>query len=132
MNKLIVNICASSDSFGAYAENCDGVYAAGNSVKEVKRDVLDVIKILKEELPESELPQAIKENWQIEWRYDVQSLLCYYEGVITNAALERLTGINKKQLWNYSHGVSKPRKEAREKIENALHSLGHELLEFSL
>lgn len=132
MNKLIVNICASSDSFGAYAENCDGVYAAGNSVKEVKRDVLDVIKILKEELPESELPQAIKENWQIEWRYDVQSLLCYYEGIITNAALERLTGINKKQLWNYSHGVSKPRKEAREKIENALHSLGHELLEFSL
>ncbi|MDE6096349.1 MAG: hypothetical protein K2G52_09185 [Muribaculaceae bacterium] len=132
MEKLIVNICASPDSFGAYAENCDGVYAAGNSVREVKEDVLDVIKILKEELPKSEWPQAIKENWQIEWRYDVQSLLSYYEGVITNAALERLTGINKKQLWNYSHGVSKPRKEAKEKIEKALHSLGQELLEFSL
>ena len=132
MDKLIVNICASSDSFGAFAENCDGVYAAGNSVKEVKEDVLDVIKILKEEMPESELPEAIIENWQIEWHYDVQSLLRYYEGVITNAALERLTGINKKQLWNYSHGVSKPRKEAREKIEKALHSLGQELLEFSL
>ncbi len=132
MDKLIVNICASSDSFGAFAENCDGVYAAGNSVKEVKEDVLDVIKILKEEMPESELPEAIRENWQIEWHYDVQSLLRYYEGVITNAALERLTGINKKQLWNYSHGVSKPRKEAREKIEKALHSLGQELLEFSL
>lgn len=132
MDKLIVNICASSDSFGAYAENCDGVYAAGDSVKEVKEDVLEVIKILKEELPKSEWPQAIKEGWQIEWRYDVQSLLRYYEGVITNAALERLTGINKKQLWNYSHGVSKPRKEAKEKIEKALHSLGQELLEFSL
>jgi len=132
MDKLIVNICASSDSFGAFAENCDGVYAAGNSVKEVKEDVLDVIKILKEEMPESELPEAIRENWQIEWHYDVQSLLRYYEGVITNAALERLTGINKKQLWNYSHGVSKPIKEAREKIEKALHSLGQELLEFSL
>ena len=132
MNKLIVNICASSDSFGAYAENCDGVYAAGNSVKDVKEDVLEVIKILKEEIPESDLPEPIKNDWPIEWHYDVQSLLRYYEGVITNAALERLTGINKKQLWNYSHGVSKPRKEAREKIEKALHSLGQELLELSL
>lgn len=132
MDKLIVNICASADSFGGFSENCEGIYAAGNSVKEVKEDVLETIKILKEEWPKSEWPQALKEDWPIEWRYDVQSLLKYYEGVITNAALERLTGINKKQLWNYSHGVSKPRKEAREKIENALHSLGRELLEFSL
>ena len=132
MEKLIVNICAGPDSFGAYAENCDGVYAAGNSVKDVKEDVMEVIRILKEELPKSEWPQALKEDWPIEWHYDVQSLLRYYEGIITNAALERLTGINKKHLWNYSHGVSKPRKEAREKIEHALHSLGRELLEFSL
>lgn len=53
-------------------------------------------------------------------------------GVITSTALERLTGINKKQLWNYSHGVSKPRKAERDKIENALHFLGRELMEFSL
>lgn len=132
MDKLIVNICASADSFGGYGENCEGIYAAGNSVKEVKEDVLEAIKILKEEWPEEEWPKPLKENWPIEWHYDVQSLLRYYEGIITNAALERLTGINKKQLWNYSHGVSKPRKEAREKIENALHSLGQELLEFSL
>lgn len=132
MNKLIVNICASADSFGGFSENCEGIYAAGNSVREVKEDVLETIKILKEEWPKSEWPQALKEDWPIEWHYDVQSLLKYYEGVITNAALERLTGINKKQLWNYSHGVSKPRKEAKAKIENALHSLGQELLEFSL
>lgn len=132
MGKLIINICASNDSFGAYAENCNGIYAAGNSVKDVKRDVLEVIEILKQENPESLWPEPIREQWPIEWHYDVQSLLKYYEGVITNAALERLTGINKKQLWNYAHGVSKPRKEARAKIEKALHTLGRELLEFSL
>lgn len=131
MEKLIINICASNDSFGAFAENCEGIYASGDSVKDVKRDVLDAIEILREEWPEDRLPTPIKENWEIEWKYDVQSLLSYYEGVITNAALERLTGINKKQLWNYSHGLSKPRKEARMKIENALHSLGKELMEFS-
>lgn len=132
MDKLIINICASSDSFGAYAENCDGVYAAGDSVRAVKEDVLNVIGYLKEEIPEEDLPEPIKGNWPIEWHYDVQSLLKYYEGIINNAALERLTGINKKQLWNYSHGVSKPREKAKQKIEQALHTLGQELLEFSL
>lgn len=132
MEKLIINICASEDSFGGYSENCEGIYAAGDSVKDVKNDVIEAIRIYKEITPQDEWAQPIKEDWPIEWHYDVESLLKYYEGIITNAALERLTGINKKQLWNYSHGVSKPRKQAKEKIENALHSLGQELLEFSL
>lgn len=130
--KLIINICASSDSFGGYGENCEGIYVAGDSVREVKEESRKLIEVLKEEWPKSEWPQALKEDWPIEWHYDVQSLLSHYQGIFTNAALERLTGINQKQLWNYANGVSKPRKEAREKIEKALHSLGHELLEFSL
>lgn len=130
--KLIISICASKDSFGAYAENCEGIYAAGDSVRDVKQDVLEAIEIYKEITPESEWGEPIKEGWPIEWRYDVQSLLLYYQGVFTNAALERMTGINQKQLWNYANGVSKPRKQAKEKIENALHTLGHELLELSL
>lgn len=131
-NKLIINIGASADSFGAYRENCRGIFASGDSVAETKKDVLDAIRIYKEITPEAEWDTPIKENWPIEWHYDTQSLLKYYEGILTNAALERLTGINKKQLWNYANGVSKPRKEAREKINNALHSLGQELLELSL
>lgn len=130
--KLIINISASKDSFGAYAENCEGIFAGGDSVSDVKKDVYEAIEIYKEITPESEWGKPIKEGWPIEWHYDVQSLLLYYQGVLTNAGLERLTGINQKQLWNYANGVSRPRKEARQKIENALHSLGHELLELSL
>ena len=131
-NKLIISISASKDSFGAYAVNCEGIYAAGDSVKAVKQDVLDAIEIYKEIRPEAEWAEPIRDNWPIEWQYDVQSLLLYYQGIFTNAALERLTGINQKQLWNYANGISKPRKQSKEKIENALHSLGHELIELSL
>lgn len=131
-NKLIINICASADSFGAYAENCEGIYAAGDSVAEVKKDLFEAIKIYKEITPHEEWAQPIKEDWPIQWHYDVQSLLLYYQGIFTKSALERLTGINQKQLWNYANGVSKPRKAARERIQNALHNLGQELLEFSL
>ncbi len=131
-NKLIISICASDDSFGGYSENCEGIYASGDSVAEVKRDVLEAIRIYKEITPVEEWAEPIRENWPIEWHYDTQSLLRHYQGIFTNSALERLTGINQKQLWNYANGISKPRKPAKEKIQNALHSLGHELLEFSL
>lgn len=94
-NKLIINIGASADSFGAYGENCSGIFASGDNVAEVKRDVLEAIRIYKEITPESEWDTPIKEGWPIEWHYDTQSLLKYYEGILTNAALERLTGINK-------------------------------------
>ena len=130
--KLIVNISASADSFGGFGENVEGIYAAGDSVEDVKNDILEAIRTYKEIRPVSEWAKPIKENWAIEWHYDTQSLLSHYQGILSNAAIERMTGINKKQLWNYANGISKPRKQVREKIENALHSLGKELLEFSL
>ena len=43
-----------------------------------------------------------------------------------------MTGINHKQLWNYAHGVSKPRPAAKQKIEEAFHKLGAELLAIRL
>lgn len=130
--KLIISISASADSFGAYAENCKGIYAAGDTVKEVKENVEEAIRLYKEVTPEDEWKKPIAESWPIEWRYDTQSLLKYYQGIFSNAALERMTGINQKQLWNYANGVSKPRQRAKEKIENALHALGKELVEISL
>ncbi len=132
MKKLIINISASGDSFGAAAQNCPGIYGAGDTVAQAKQDIANAIELYKEYNSEELWPIPIRDNWPIEWKYDVQSLLKYYEGIITNAALERLTGINRKQLWNYANGVSKPRKPAKEKIEHALHSLGNELLQLRL
>lgn len=132
MGTLKICICASSDSFGAFSENCDGIYAAGDSVADVKKDVLESIRLIKENLPEDRWPEILKGEYEIEWHFDTQSLLNYYSKIFTNAALERITGINQKQLWNYANGVSKPRPLARKKIETALHNLGSELLTISL
>ncbi len=133
MEKLIVNICASADSFGAYAENAEGIYGAGDTIDEAKADVLKSIKETKENLPRSQWPEALRgESYDIEWKYDTQTLLNHFAGIFTNAALERLTGINQKQLWNYANGVSKPRAEAKKKIQTALNRLGRELVALSL
>ena len=41
-------------------------------------------------------------------------------GIFTKAALERITGINQKQLGHYASGIKKPRRAQVEKIEKAL------------
>lgn len=76
-------------------------------------------------------PSILDEDFEIVYRFDVQSCMEYYSGIITPTALGRISGINPKQIWNYMHGVSKPRKAQVDKIEAALHKLGRELMSVS-
>lgn len=132
MEKIIMNICASSDSFAAYSENCDGIYAAGNTVEECKKDAETAIDLIKKNLPKEQWPEQIKKDYVLVWHYDVQSLLYYYGNMLSLSGLERLTGIHQKQLWAYMHGRSKPRVQQKERIERALHNFANELSELSV
>lgn len=130
MEKLIIQIGASSNHFGAFAVNCDGIYGAGNTVEECKENVLQGLHLY---ITTSEnLPELLKGEYEIEYHYDAQSILKYYANVFTKPALEKLTGINQKQLHHYATGLKKPRPEQRKKIETALHKLGAELLTVQL
>ena len=62
-----MNICASSDSFGAYSENCEGIYAAGGTVEECKKDVEVAIALIKKNLPEERWPEQIKGDYTLGW-----------------------------------------------------------------
>ena len=59
MNKLIIKICKSKDHFGATADNCDGLYAAGGTIEECKKDVLTAIQQIKSELPADDCPEIL-------------------------------------------------------------------------
>lgn len=132
MEKIIMNICASPDSFGAYSENCEGIYAAGDTVEECKKDVEVAIALIKKNLPEERWPEHIKGEYTLVWHYDIQSLLLHYGSMLSLAGLERLTGIHQKQLWAYMHGRSKPRVQQKQRIEKALHSFADELANVSV
>ena len=95
---------------------------------------LGSIRITKEEIGREAAavyPDWLDGEYEFEYKFDVQGLLEYYTGIITPTALGKLSGINPKQMWNYMHGVAKPRKAQIEKIETALHKLGHELINTS-
>lgn len=132
MEKLIIQIGASSDHFGGFAVNCEGIYGAGDTVESCKSNVLEGLKLLLINSDQNSLPEILKGEYEIEYHYDVQSILSYYSNVFTKPALERLTGINQKQLHHYATGLKNPREIQRKKIEMALHRLGNELLSIRL
>ncbi|MGM9633498.1 MAG: hypothetical protein ACI3YA_03625 [Alloprevotella sp.] len=70
MNKLIIKICKSKDHFGATADNCEGLYAAGDTIEECKKDVLTAIKLIKSELPDDSCPEILKGQYELAWLYD--------------------------------------------------------------
>lgn len=89
MKKIIMMVERSKDYFDAYSDNCDGIYAAGGSIDEVKADT-------------------------------------------EKAGMEKMTGINQKQLSNYLNHRAVPRKKQTERIREGIHKFAHELLSITL
>lgn len=126
MEKLIIQIGASSNHFGAYAENCPGIYGAGDTVQEAKASVLEGLRLFIEH-NQGQLPDILRGEYEIEYCFDIPSFLNYYSGIFTKPALERITGINQKQLFHYASGLRKPSGKTIRKIDQALHRFTDEL-----
>jgi predicted RNase H-like HicB family nuclease len=126
MEKLIVKVGASSDHFGAFAENCPDIYGAGNTVQEAKENVLDGLNLFIEQ-NRNNLPDILKGNYEIEYKFDIPSFLSYYSKIFTKPALERITGINQKQLFHYESGHRNPSEKTVKKIEDSIHKFTEEL-----
>jgi predicted RNase H-like HicB family nuclease len=126
MKTVKIVIERSQDTFWAYTQNLEGINGAGDTVQKAKQSVLDAIDIQKE------LGNIPNIQYKLKYKFDTESLLKYYNGIFTNAALERITGINQKQLQHYSTGHRSPRPVQAKKIEQGLHNLAHELLAIEL
>ena len=130
--KIQITIERGKDLFDAYAENVQGVWGSGETVEEAKQSLEKTIELLKEYNLSENIPAILKGEYELVYKFDAQSLLNYYKGIFTNAALERLTGINQKQIQHYATGLKKPKAGQMQKIEDALHRLGNELISVEL
>jgi len=132
MKTIRVIIEKSKDLYSSYTENVEGIYGGGNTVEEAKQSILDAIAYTKEFNKSEQIPAILRGEYEIIYKFDTQSFLSYYKGIFTNAALERITGINQKQLQHYAAGLKKPRPAQAKKIESGLHKLAGELLSVEL
>ena len=122
----------SKDFFDAYSDNCDGIYAAGEDIEAVKADTMEAIRLIKKNLPEERWPEQIKGDFEIEWKFDVPSFLEYYGGIMSLAGMEKMTGINQKQLSNYLNHRAVPRRKQADRIITGMHKFARELLSITL
>ena len=131
---LTAVIETAENNYAAYIEGLDGVVATGSTISGIKQNLAEAIKTLIQtcEACGCEVPEAIAGDYTIAFRMDVSSLLKIYSGIFTKSGLERLTGINQKQLWHYANGKSRPRGPQVKRIEQALHRLGQELIAIQL
>ena len=132
MEKIIMIVGASKDMLKAYSDNCEGIYAGGETIEEVKADTEEAIRLIKKNLPEDRWPSQIKGEYEIEWKFDVPSFLEYYSNFMSLAGMEKMTGIHQKQLSNYLNHRAVPRKKQADRILTGIHKFAHELLSITL
>jgi hypothetical protein len=132
MEKILMTIEKTADFYSAYSENCDGIYSAGDSIAAVRADTENAVRLIKKNLPVEQWPEAIKGEYEIEYRLDPVSFLKYYSGFLSLSGLGKITGINPKQLSNYLNGRAVPRRRQLDRISEGIHKFAHELLNVSL
>ena len=119
------------DDFGAWLEDLEGVYGAGDTPGEALDNLKESMALYVKHNVDA--PAWLKNgSYRIRHKFDAESVLNYYKGIFTNAALERITGINQKQIQHYASGAKKPRPEQLRKIETAFKKLGAELITVEL
>lgn len=76
MEKLKIIITASIDSYGAYSKTLDGVYAAGDTIEDCQKGILNVIDLMIANKKDYNLPQwFVDKKFAIEWSYDTKKIL---------------------------------------------------------
>ena len=134
MKTLKAIIESLENNYSAYIVGVDGVVATGSTIDEIQQHLIEAVNDYVETCRQLHcaIPVQLEGDYKIEFYMDVKSLLTIYSGIFTKSGLERLTGINQKQLWHYANGISTPRRAQAERIESALHRLGNELLSVRL
>lgn len=134
MKTLRVIIEKADNNFSAFIDGVDGLVTTGSTIDEIKVNMVYAIETFVEECKKlgCEIPEELNGEYELCFKMDVKSLLEFYSGIFSKAGLERITGINQKQLWHYASGGRNPRPEQAMKLEAALHKLGKELLSISL
>jgi len=130
MKTVIIKIEKGTDQYGAWVEGIPGIYGAGDTVNEAKENILEAIALY--EKYNEEMPKDLKGNYNIKWEFDTASFLEYISVVFTKSGLEKITGINQKQLGHYSSGLKKPRKEQIKKIDTGIHNFVDDLKQIHL
>ncbi len=131
MASVIMNTARTENGYSCACNLLPGwVVACSGDFEQFKKEVEDSIKFYVDCAKEDgdEYPAVFDGEYEIVYKFNVQSLLEFYRGIFSFSSLETITGINQKQLAHYASGISKPRPKQAEKIAQGLHRLAEEMM----
>jgi len=134
MKKVVVEIFYTGGNFSAHAPELLGCVSTGDTPQEIRKNIKEAIDFhVEESMADGDhVPDKFKGDFELAYKFDTAGLLAYYKGIFTNSALERLTGINQKQLHHYASRHRNPRPAQTDRLKEGLHRLGRELLAIDL
>ncbi len=129
MEKVKVIVEKSSYGFSAYMDSGDekldyGIFGEGKTAQEAITDFKDAYEDMREYYESEGKPFTEAE---FDFYFDAASFIQYYAYAFSLAGLERITGINQKQLGHYVSGFRKPSPKTVKKIEDGIRKFTKEL-----
>ena len=103
-----------------------GIIGTGDTVKEAMDDFNDGYQEMKDYVLST--GESFEETSFV-FKYDVPSFLQDFAFAFSLAGLERITGVNQKQLGHYISGYRKPSEKTVRKIESSIHAFSKQLEE---
>ncbi|WP_455996906.1 hypothetical protein [Phocaeicola barnesiae] len=131
MDKVVIETARTENGYSGACELLPGwIVASSGNFENFKKEVVDSIRFYVDcaKKDGEEYPAVFDGEYELVYKFDVQSLLLYYQGIFSFSALQTITGINQKQLAHYAAGRSKPRPQQAEKIAKGLHDLAKDLM----
>ena len=131
-NMKTINATIERAKDGTFTVYCDNEIfsGAGKTLQEAKDDMKAQMSFYKETaLSEGfKYPDFLDEEYTITYSVDATSILRYYigSGIFSLAGMEKISGINQKQLWSYLNGV-KPQKRQKDRIVSGLKKLSADM-----
>ena len=115
-------------TFSIYSHGADGlpygVIGTGETIANAKEDFMTAYQEVKESFQDMDTEF---EEVEFIFRYDIPSFLQEFAFAFTLAGLERITGINQKQLGHYVSGYRKPSAKTIRKMEEGIHRFSEQL-----
>ena len=128
MKKVIAIIETGPDhAFSIFSDDDSlnyGVIGTGDTITEAKKDFMNAYQEVKDCFDEE---GREFEEVEFVFRYDIPSFLQEFAYAFSLAGLERITGINQKQLGHYISGYRKPSAKTIRKMEEGIHNLSQQL-----
>ena len=138
MKKIEVKIGRSGDNYSCIADD-----AVLNGIVVATCKTLDGLKKQFQESLQFHIEGCLQDgnkfpDWLVNSQYDlvytleISALLRSFDGVVTRSAIARASGIKEKQIRDYASGYRVPRKQQKEKIIGAFHSIGKRMTSVEL